>query len=188
MSANDVEILKLLSVLLTQTKQDQLKEEFDKYTEATNFVLTEILKQHLTSESQAIDELRDEFTAKFDSRVAYLEDVVKTARVKIGEHRAMARSMRSLRNKTPYFEEGKMIFSEPIIKVKPSATILFTADDEEIPVPYDKRTRNRNKDILTEIASGKRDHGRVRLTWKKAGYVGVDIRVEGGSLGRPEEI
>ncbi|MFO7837861.1 MAG: hypothetical protein R6V83_14550 [Candidatus Thorarchaeota archaeon] len=188
MSAGNVEILKLLSVLLTQTKQDRIKEEFDKYTSATNYVLTEILEQHLTSASQAVDALREEFTSRFDPRVAYLEDVVRTARVKIGQHRAMARSMRSLRNKTPYFEEDKMIFSKPIIKVKPSATILFTADDEEIAIPYDKRTRNRNMDILTELASGKRDHGRVRLTWKKAGYVGVDIRVEGEKLGKPEEI
>lgn len=172
------DIIRLQSVPLTREKQFGLEAEFQNYHTAVNYVIRIILKKHITSKTQTIEAVQDEFKEKFDSRPQYIEDVVKTARVEIGRHRKLAKTIRSLRDKDPYFKPDRVIFSDPIVKISEKALLLYTKDGTEIPIPYDKHSRNQVLVELNALATGKKKYGRVRLTRRKEGYIEIDIRVE----------
>ncbi|MHA1934869.1 MAG: hypothetical protein ACW97A_06270 [Candidatus Thorarchaeota archaeon] len=178
MSEEDLDILKLSSVPLTREKQIVVEAEFEKYAAATNFTIKAILQRKLTSHTRAVEVLLDDFIEKFDQRENYRKDVVKTARVEIGRHKRQAQTIRSMREKTPFFKSGRMIFSIPIIGLGEKAIVLAGSDGTSIPIPLDKRSRNKEADILNELRKGTRGFGRIRLTWNREGYLDIDIRVE----------
>ena len=179
---SDVEILKLLSVTLTREKQDILEEEIKKYGTATNWTIKQILKQHLSSPAKAVEMLEDVFIEKFDKRIQYLEDVVKTARVEISNHHKMAQTVRSMRGKTPFFKPGRLILSQPIINLSERAVTLSIPDGSVLAVPFDKRSRNRLAEKLEAVLRNEktgvinRKYGRIRITWNKEGFADVDVR------------
>ncbi len=182
-------LLKLSSVILTREKQTPLQEEFARYREATNWVIKQILKKHLTKQTQIIESLHDEFSEQFDSRLSYLTDVIRSATSEITRHRKLAVTVRSMRDKTPYFKKGRAIFSQPIVKVGEKAIFLTLPDRTRLPIPYDKFSRNKNAEALVTILKGEivktdtastipknRRYGRVRLTWNNEGFVDIDIK------------
>ena len=179
----DVEVLKLLSVALTRDKQILLEEELQKYGAAANWTIRQILKQNLSSRSKTFTALQDAFANKFDKRRGYLEDVVKTASVEIAQHRKLAETVRSMRDKTPFFKPGRLIFSQPIVRLSEKAITLTLPDESLLPIPFDKRSRNRLADKLTSILRGSKEgeinkkYDRVRITWNKEGFVDIDIRI-----------
>ncbi|MHA2379072.1 MAG: hypothetical protein ACXADO_01065 [Candidatus Thorarchaeota archaeon] len=178
MSEAESEIIKLASVTLTREKQDKIDAEFERYASAANFVIKAILNEHIHSGRKALEHVQEEFVTRFDKREQYLRDVVKTALVKVRRHRRMAEMVRSMRNKAPVFKEGRMIFSQPIVKVQEKGLTLETSSRERIPVPFDKPSRNRVAPQLRALATGLKKQGRVRLTWNKEGYMTIDIRTD----------
>ena len=178
----DVEILKLLSVTLTREKQDILEEELQRYGAAINWTIKQILKQRLSSRAKTIEVLQEDFAAKYDKRRKYLEDVVKTASVEITKHRQLAETIRSMRDKTPFFKPGRLILSQPIARLDEKAVTLTLADNSLLPIPFDKRSRNRLSEKLVEILRGSKEgeinkkYGRIRITWNKEGFADIDIR------------
>jgi hypothetical protein len=178
MSGAESKIVKLASVTLTRDKQDKIEPEFERYASATNYVIKVILKERFSSGRKTLEHIREEFANRFDRREQYLRDVVKTAWVEIKRHQRLAEMVRSMRSKTPVFKEGRVIFSHPIVKVKEKGLTLETPDREGIPIPFDKPSRNRVASQLREIVNGQKKQGRVRLTWNKAGYLGIAIRME----------
>jgi hypothetical protein len=179
----DVEILKLLSVTLTREKQDILEEELRRYGDATNWTIKQILKQRFSSRTKTIEVLQEDFAAKYDKRRKYLEDVVKTANVEITRHRKLAETIRSMRDKTPFFKPGRLILSQPIVRLDEKAVTLTLADNGLLPIPFDKRSRNRHSEKLVEILRGSKEgainkkYSRIRITWNKEGFADIDIRV-----------
>ena len=182
MFMSDVEILKLLSVTLTRDKQDVLEEAIQKYGTATNWTIRQILRQHLTGPTRTVEALQATFFEKFDKRIQYLEDVVKTARVTISYHRNLSKTIRSMRDKTPFFKRGRIILSQPIIKLSERAVTLSIPDGSVLAIPFDKRSRNRLAEkigaILRNEKLGKinRKYGRIRITWNKEGFADIDVR------------
>ncbi len=179
---SDVEILKLLSVTLTKDKQDVLEAELQKYGMATNWTIKQIMKNHLTSPTKAIQALQDTFLEKFDKRTQYLEDVVKTARVEISTHIRLAETVRGMREKTPFFKPGRLILSQPIIKLQKQAVVLSVPDGSVLGIPFDKRSRNRLAEkieaILMKEKPGEinRKYDRIRITWNREGFADIDVR------------
>ncbi|MFW9842400.1 MAG: hypothetical protein ACFFES_15990 [Candidatus Thorarchaeota archaeon] len=177
-----VQILKLLSVTLTREKQDILEKELGKYGKATNWTIKQILKQHLTAPVKTMDVLRDSFTEQFDKRDQYFQDVVKTARVEISNHRKLAKTVRSMRDKTPFFKPGRMILSQPLLRLSEKAVTLSIPDGTKLAIPFDKRSRNRLIEKIQSILRGEksgeinRKYGRIRITWNKEGFADIDIR------------
>ena len=178
MSKVDAGIIRLSSVPLTREKQKKIEEEVRIYSSAVNYVIKEILSKQISSASKGVEALREEFKERYDTRSQYLRDAVKTARVVIGQHFRMEKTIRSMRGKTPFFKPGRIILSKPIVDVGEKALILRFSENEEIPIPYDKHSRNRVALTLMKIAKGNRQYGRVRITYLKEGYVEIDIRVE----------
>jgi len=178
----DVEILKLLSVTLTRDKQLVLEDELQKYGAATNWTIKQILKQKLSSRTKTIEVLKDEFADKYDKRQRYLEDVVKTASVEITEHRKLAETIRTMRDKTPYFKPGRLILSQPIIRLDQKAVTLVLTDNNLLPIPFDKRSRNRLSEKIAAILRGSKEgeinkkYSRIRITWNKEGFADIAIR------------
>ena len=178
----DVEVLKLLSVTLTRDKQILLEEELQKYGAATNWTIKQILKQRLSSRTKTFEALQDEFSAKYDKRRRYLEDVVKTASVEITQHRNLSETVRSMRGKTPFFKPGRLIFSQPIVRLDEKAVTLTLTDGSLLPIPFDKRSRNRLADKIATILRGikegdiNKNYERIRITWNKEGFADIDIR------------
>ncbi len=170
------EIIRLQSVPLTRDKMLRISREFEIYHNATNFVIKAILKEHIPTSSKTFELVKDEFVKQFDPRPQYLNDVIKTARVEIGKHRKMAAVVRSFREKIPAFKPGRIIVSPPIVRVREKALLLYTKENDEIPIPYDKPTRNRVIDKLRDMVNGSITYGRVRLTLQRAGYIKIDIR------------
>lgn len=179
---HDVEILKLLSVTLTRDKQSLLEDELRKYGDATNWTIKQILKQRLSSKSRTIEVLLDNFSIKFDKRRSYLEDVVKTASAEITKHRKLAKTIRSMKDKTPFFKPGRLIFSQPIVRLSDKAVTLTLSDGSVLPIPFDKRSRNRVADKISAILRGakegnlNRNYDRIRITWNREGFADIDIR------------
>ena len=182
--------LKLSSVPLTREKQIPLQEEFSRYGLATNWVMKILLKGHLTKRAQILDAIQDDFFEQFDNRLTYLNDVVRSATAEIARHRKLAFTVRSMRDKTPFFKPGKAIFSQPIVKISEKALILTLADNTRIPIPYDKFSRNQNAEKISAILKGEpakvdvegkmpinKRYGRIRLKWNSAGFVIIDIKV-----------
>ena len=173
------EILKLTSVTLSREKQDKIDLEFERYGKAVNYVIRTILKEHISSGKKTFDLLEEGISNQFDRRPQYARDVVKTAWGEVQEHRRLAHTVRSMRDKAPVFRAGRMIFSQPIVSVDEKGLQLQIADREKVPIPFDKRSRNRLIEELESIVRGKTAYGRVRLTWNKEGYMDIDIRTEG---------
>ena len=179
-----VEILKLLSVTLTRDKQDVLMEELQRYGKAANWTIKQVLKQHLTSPTKAVEVLRDPFVEQFDKREQYFQDVLKTARVEISNHRKMAKTVRSMRDKTPFFRPERMILSQPLIKLSEKAVTISIRDGSRLAVPFDKRSRNRLIEKIQSVLRGEkpgetnRKYGRIRITWNKEGFADIDIRTK----------
>jgi len=189
MPEEKIEILKLLSVTLTRDKQSVLKEEFKRYTSATNWVIKAILKNRLSGHSKTKEAIEELFVAEHDSRPVYFENVMRSARAEITRHNKLAMTIRSMRDKTPYFRPGRIILSQPIIKVGDKAVVLKLQDGTEVAIPYDKRSRNRLAAAMDTILSGEprfpdksgimqqnKKYERVRLTWNNEGFVDIDIR------------
>jgi hypothetical protein len=180
----DIEILKLLSVTLSREKQDILEEELRKYGAATNWTIKQIQKLTLSTRSKTFEALQDEFATKFDKRRTYLEDVVKTASVEINQHRKLAKTIRSMRDKSPYFKPGRLILSQPIIRLDEKAVTLTLTDGSLLPIPFDKRSRNRLAEKIAMILRGtkegeiNRKYSRIRITWNKEGFADIDIRAK----------
>ncbi|MGY5862065.1 MAG: hypothetical protein RTU09_06790 [Candidatus Thorarchaeota archaeon] len=178
MSNVDADIIRLSSVPLTREKQKKIEEEVRIYSSAVNYVIKEILSRQISSAPKGVEALREEFKERYDTRSQYLEDAVKTARVVIGQHFRMEKTIRSMRGKTPYFKPGRIIFSKPIVDVGEKALLLQSSESEEIAIPYDKHSRNRVALTLHKIAKDDRQYGRVRITYLREGYVEIDIRVD----------
>jgi hypothetical protein len=181
MTNSPVEVIRLQSVILTREKQLQIEGEFENYARATNFVIKSMLKQHLTKPERAFEVLEEPFKQQHDVRNEYLLDVIRTARAEISRHRRIASTVRSMRDKIPFYKPGRMILSQPIVRVGESALLLKMKDRSQVPVPYDKRSRNREADALLYIAKGETEegnkrYGRVRMTWNKEGFIDIDIR------------
>jgi hypothetical protein len=112
----------------------------------------------------------------------YFRDVVRTAMSEIARHRRLAATVKSMRDKSPFFKPGRMILSSPIANIGETGCVLLAAHGEEIPVPFDKRSRGRETAMLTSLASGQKKYSGVRLKWHKEGYVEIDIRIENPKL------
>ncbi|MHA2118271.1 MAG: hypothetical protein ACW98J_05065 [Candidatus Thorarchaeota archaeon] len=177
-SDSKFEVLKLTSVTLSREKQDKIDVEFERYTKAVNYVIRAILRDHIPSGKRTFDLLEEHISNKFDKRHQYVRDVVKTAWGEVQEHRRLAQTVRSMRDKAPVFRSRRMIFSQPIVSVDQKGLQLQIADREKVPIPFDKRSRNRLIEELESIVRGKTAYGRVRLTWNKEGYMDIDIRTE----------
>ena len=183
-------LLKLSSVALTREKQIPIEEEFSRYVQATNWVIKVLLKNRkLTKQAQILDAIRDIFSERFDNRETYLNDVVRSACAEIARHRKLAVTIRSMRDKKPFFKKGRAIFSQPLAEISEKALILTLADRTRVPIPYDKFSRNQNMEKIAEILKGNpvkvdaqgkmptnKRYGRIRLTWNNEGFVNIDIR------------
>ncbi|MDF1538878.1 MAG: hypothetical protein P1Q69_08245 [Candidatus Thorarchaeota archaeon] len=120
-------------------------------------------------------ELLQEFTERFAHQ--YVSDVIKTASVEITRYRKLSKMIVSMRNKIPHFKQGVMIVSGFLVNIDTGGATLLTLGGQEVPIPFDKRSRNREIDILEQIASGKRKIQRVRFTRNREGYLNIDIRL-----------
>ena len=183
-------LLKLSSVALTREKQIPIEEEFSRYVQATNWVIKTLLKdRQLTKQAQILDAIREDFSKQFDNRETYLNDVVRSAAAEIARHRKLAVTIRSMRDKDPYFKKGRIIFSQPLVEISEKALILTLVDRTRVPIPYDKFSRNQNAEKIVEILKGNpvkadeqgkmptnKRYGRIRLTWNNEGFVNIDIR------------
>lgn len=185
----EIKILKLQSVTLTREKQILLQEELDRYANATNWIIKTALKNHLSRPSKIIEVIEETFFDQFDKRPEYLADVVQTACSEISRHRRMARTIRSMRDKTPFFKKGRAIYSQPIIKMSDRGIFLILEDQTELPIPFDKYSRNKAIKEISQILRGEtvkgdsdrkiplnRRYDRIRLTWNRAGFLMIDIR------------
>ncbi len=147
-------------------------------------IVTKVVQQNASSPEPIYHEFTNAYLEQFTA------DVVKTARVEIGRHRKMAKIVRSMRDKTPHFKRGRLILSGILVWVDEKTVRLMTTSGELLPLPFDKRTRNREKDILVKLeeeekndkTGNKRLYDRVRITWNDEGYANVDIRVDKFSL------
>ena len=178
-SSSELEIISLLSVTLTHEKQMKLEEEFKRYADAVNYVIRAIMQEHYPTAGKTITEVQDDFAERFGRRVEYLQDITKSARVTIGQHRRMANLVRTMRGKMPRFREGKLIFSEPIVKLDSKGIRLFITRDDVLPIPFDKHSRNAESDILEDLERSRRRLDRIRLTRHREGFVELDVRVIG---------
>jgi hypothetical protein len=182
-------LLKLSSVPLTREKRILIEEEFIRYGKATNWVIKALLKERFTKQAQVVEAIHEEFSERFDNRLAYLNDIVRSAGAEIARHRKLAMVVRSMRDKDPFFKKGRVIFSQPIVKISEKALTLMLADLTRVPIPYDKFSRNQNAEKIAVIlktepagsdATGKlppnKRYGRIRLTWNTQGFVIIDIR------------
>ena len=182
-------LLKLSSVALTREKQIPIEKEFTRYVQATNWVIKALLKNRLKKQAQILDAIGDDFSKLFDNRTTYLNDVMRSATAEIARHRKLAVTVRSMRDKTPFFKKGRAVFSQPLVEISDKALILTLADRTRVPIPYDKFSRNQNAEKLAEILKGNpvkvdaqgkmptnKRYGRVRLTWNPEGFVNIDIR------------
>ena len=189
MSGMNSTILKLQSVLLTKEKQVVLLEELDRYATATNWVIKASLKNHLLRPSKITAAISEKFFVQFDKRMEYLADIVKTACSEIARHRRLSNTIRSMRDETPFFKKGRAIFSQPIVKLSDRAITITLSDRTHLPIPFDKFSRNKSANMLSEILRGeslKTDadgkvplnhrYDRIRLTWNREGFLNIDIQ------------
>ncbi len=177
MSDTETEVVELSTVPLTRQKQDIVDAELEKYAGATNYLIVAIFGEPPRNQEEILEGLRNKFYGKFDVRPEYFQDVLTSARLEIRRHKAQAKYLRNLRDKVPSFEEGELRFSTPIVEVGKKAIIIKTSE-EEVPLPFDKYSRNKNAQVLEEIRTGKKKFERVRFKWNKEGYFDVDIRLE----------
>ena len=99
-------------------------------------------------------------------------------------------TVRSMRDKTPFFKKGRAIFSQPIVKISEKALILTLSDRTKVPIPFDKFSRNHNAEKIAAILKGEpittdaegkiplnKRYSRVRLTWNNQGFMSIAIKV-----------
>jgi hypothetical protein len=89
-----------------------------------------------------------------------------------------------MRDKSPFFRPGRLILSQPLIKLNEKAITLTLADNSLLPIPFDKRSRNRLSEKIAYILRGEKEedinkrYGRIRVTWNKEGFADIDVRAE----------
>jgi len=163
---------------LSELTDDQLRETFSRRF-SLQVIGDRIIVERNQAESEEsyLERCRKDFAIVYEKQ--YVKDIVKTARVEIGRHRNLARTLRSIRDKTPYFKPGRIIYSKPIVQLSKDgkAILLLTAAGNEIPLVFDKYTRNASIDILEAIVKHKTKYERVRLTWNREGYMNIDVRL-----------
>ena len=182
-------ILKLHSVVLTREKQILLQEELDRYAKATNWIIKAALKNHLLRPTKITEALGETFFDQFDRRPEYLADVVTTACSEIARYRRLSNTIRSMRDKTPFFKKGRAIYSQPIVKLSESGITVTLWDRTHLPIPFDKFSRNKSANEISEILKGEppkadadgkmplnQRYERIRLTWIREGFLRIDIR------------
>ncbi|MFW9918071.1 MAG: hypothetical protein ACFFED_00570 [Candidatus Thorarchaeota archaeon] len=126
--------------------------------------------------SRTPDEVRQVFVHQFSKQ--YVRDIVRSAAAEISRHRKLAKTLVNIRGKIPHFKHGTIILSGMLVKVDEKAVEMLTLSGEPVPIPFDKRSRNREIDILQELAEQKRRYERVRITLNKEGFLNIDIRVK----------
>lgn len=180
-------ILKLQSVVLTREKRILLQEDLDRYANATNWVIKAALKNHLLKPTKITETISEKFFNQFDKRPEYLADIVTTACSEIARHRRLSNTIRSMRDKTPFFKKGRAIYSQPIVKLSENGITIALWDRTQLPIPFDKFTRNKSADEISEILKGEvpkadgkmplnQRYERIRLTWIREGFLRIDIR------------
>jgi hypothetical protein len=120
-------------------------------------------------------EIRQEFVDQYLRQ--YVKDVLRTAGAEISAQRKLARVVSSARGKIPHFKEGTLILSGMLIEVTKRVVEVLALTGELIPIPFDKRSRNREIDTLTALEKGEKKFQRVRLILNKEGYLNVDFRI-----------
>ncbi len=234
MSEKQVEIVKLLSVPLSRTKQLTLEHDFNVYADATNFAIKTIYKEGIGNKSKAERFLHDRivtgflvrkvggqekdslqsFGRRFEDRLVaryfpeqhlgrtghgtiekirvsegtriefvhlyanqFVKDVIRSAAAEISRHRQLSKMLVSIRGKIPHFKHGTIILSGMLVDVFEKAVEVLTLSGEKVPIPFDKRSRNSERETLQAIVTGKRKYGRVRLIMHKEGFLNIDLRV-----------
>ncbi len=149
-----------------------------KYTTITKYIPERIkakTHQGIREVQRGPEEIRNLFSKTYADQ--YVDDVLQSAAVEVTRYRKLAENLVSIRGKVPHFKEGMMIVSGFLVDVAVKAIDLLTLSGEVLPIPFDKRSRNREIAILTDLAEKKRKFDRVRLTWNKEGFLNVDIRL-----------
>jgi len=149
-----------------------------KYTTITRYIPEKIktkTHQGIREIQRTPEELRLAFSQDYSEQ--YINDVVTTAAVEITRYRKLTATIVSMRGKIPHFKEGTMILSGMLVGIGEKTVNLLTLSGESLSIPFDKRSRNREIQILQEIAEGDKKFDRVRLTWNKEGFLNVDIRL-----------
>lgn len=121
------------------------------------------------------DEVRKEFVDRFSTQ--YVKDILRTASAEIARHRKLAKTLINLRGRIPHFKYGTVIVSGMLAGIDERAMELISLVGEPIPIPFDKRSRNREIGTLQDIAERRRRYDRVRLVLNKEGFLNIDIRV-----------
>ena len=164
---------------LSELNDEQLRSEFSRrFPLSTIQSRFKLDRESSESEGTFIERYRREFGLFYE--LQYVKDIVITARVEIGRHRRLSKTLRSIRDKTPYFKPGRVIYSTPILQLSDNAKalLLLTANGEEVPLVFDKRSRNDSIDVLNQLIKGTRNHERIRINWNKEGYLDIDIRLK----------
>jgi hypothetical protein len=164
---------------LSKLNDEQLRSEFSRRFSLSVIQSRFKLEREASERESAFNErYRREFALFYE--LQYMKDIVKSARVEIGRHSRLAKTLRSIRDKTPYFKSGRLIYSKPILMLSndAKALLLLTANGEEVPLVFDKRTRNDSIEILNQLLNGTKKHGRIRITWNKEGYLDIDIQLK----------
>jgi hypothetical protein len=180
MSSTNVRLVTLLSVVLTKEKQKVAQREFERYASAVNFVIKAALAKHVTSSKRLVEAIEEEFLMRFDDRTEYMKDVVRTAAATIVRHRKMTRVIPARRDRAPYFRSGSIVLSPPLIAVNETGLVLMYSKSESMPVPFDKRSRNKEATLLQDIVHRRTSLGRTRLIWHKEGFLEFTFRVRSG--------
>ncbi len=191
MSDMESTILKLQSVVLTKEKQILFEEELNRYANATNWVIKTSLKNHLSKPSKIVEAISEQFFDQFDKRPEYLADIVKTACSEIARHRKLSITIRSMREKTPFFKRGCAIYSQPLARLSDRAVTITLWDKTHLPIPFDKFSRNKLANEISKILRGEplkvdadgkmplnQRYDRIRLIWNKEGFLRIDIRAK----------
>ena len=121
------------------------------------------------------EDLRREFAQEYAGQ--YVKDVIRSAAAEISRHRKLAKTLISIRGKVPHFKYDTLILSGMLVDVDEKAVEVLTLSGEGVPIPFDKRSRNRELEILQNISQQRKKHERVRLILNKEGFLNIDIRI-----------
>lgn len=162
-----------------KTKESSDRTFDEKLTDFGTQFSHDIVSKVITDPTLKPNQAKHAFALKY--RDQYVRDVIKTARVEIGRHRVLEKTIRSMRGKIPHFKPGKMILSGFLVHLDEKGLELLTTSGKVLPLPYDKRSRNREVErlvIIKDVEKQKRKYGRVRFIWNKEGYSNIDIRLD----------
>ncbi|MFW9909778.1 MAG: hypothetical protein ACFFEF_14500 [Candidatus Thorarchaeota archaeon] len=121
------------------------------------------------------EEMREEFATRFATQ--YVDDLIRTAFAEVARYRKLANIIVSMREKPPYFKYGTMIVSGMFVDIDDRGISLLTAQGNELSIPFDKRSRNKDADVLQQIVDNKQKYTRVRLKWNLEGFLNIDVRL-----------